>query len=200
MNGRQHHLVKVIQKIEIFSGFDHTDVQRLLKICRFKSYASGEDVYKRGDASDEMLLVLRGMMLVLGEDGKELARVRPGHPMGEMELLTGQPRSADVVAGDRSTALVLRNSDLTLMFGGNRDMAAKVLENVIRVLGARLENTNSLVAAQRRTIRDLERRPQEYGPLDSSDGDDDPGVDVDDDDEYDDEYDDDEEWDDENDE
>jgi len=96
-------------------------------------------------------------------------------------------------AGDRSTALVLRNSDLTLMFGG---MAAKVLENVIRVLGARLENTNSLVAAQRRTIRDLERRLQEYEPLDSSDGDDDPGVDVDDDDEYDD----DEEWDDENDE
>lgn len=35
-----------------------------------------------------------------------------------------------------------------------------------------------------------------YEPLDSSDGDDDPGVDVDDDDEYDD----DEEWDDENDE
>ncbi|MBD02894.1 MAG: hypothetical protein CME24_00935 [Gemmatimonadetes bacterium] len=74
-------MVKVIQKIEIFSGFDHTDVQRLLKICRFKSYAAGEDVYKRGDASDEMLLVLRGMMLVLGEDGKELARVRPGQTL-----------------------------------------------------------------------------------------------------------------------
>ena len=95
-----------------------------------------------------------------------------------------------------ATGLVLRNSDLTLMFGGNRDMAAKVLENVIRVLGARLENTNSLVAAQGRTIRDLERRLQEYEPLDSSDGDDHPGVDVDDDDEYED----DEEWDDENDE
>ena len=132
----------------------------------------------------------------MAKTARELARVRPGHPMGEMGLLTGQPRSADVVAGDRSTALVLRNSDLTLMFGGNRDMAAKVLENVIRVLSARLENTNSLVAAQRRTIRDLERRLQEYEPLDSSDGDDDPGVDVDDDDEYDD----DEEWDDENDE
>ena len=89
MNERQHHLVNVSQKIEIFSGVDHTDVQRLLKICRFKSYASGGDVDKRGDASDEMLLVLRGMMLVLGEDGKELARVRPGHAMGEMGLLTG---------------------------------------------------------------------------------------------------------------
>ena len=82
MNERQHHLVKVIQKIEIFSGFDHTDVQRLLKICRFKSYASGEDVYKRGDASDEMLLVLRGMMLVLGEDGKGTGSCATWPPYG----------------------------------------------------------------------------------------------------------------------
>lgn len=164
MNERQYHLVKVIQKIQVFAGFDHSDVQRLLKICRFRGYATGEKVYGRGEASDEMLIVLRGMMLVLGTDGKELARVRPGQPMGEMGLFTGQPRSADVVAGDKSTALVLRRSDLSLVMGGNSHIMVKVLENVIGVLSTRLEDTNSLVAAQGRTIHDLERRLQAYEP------------------------------------
>ncbi len=164
MNERQYHLVKVIQKIEVFAGFDHADVQRLLRICRFQNFARGEKVYTRGRASDEMLIVLRGVMLVLGVDGKELARIRPGNPLGEMGLFTGQPRSADVLAGDKSTALVLRRSDLTLMFGGNQEMTVKVLENVIRVLSARVEETNQLVAAQSRTIHDLERRLQEHEP------------------------------------
>jgi CRP-like cAMP-binding protein len=173
LNERQYTLFKVIQKIEIFAGFDHTDVQRLLKICRFQNYALGDAVYARGASSDEMMILLRGKMLVLGTDGKELARLGPGHPMGEMGLFTGQPRSADVVAGDKSTGLVLRRSDLSLMLGGNREMMVKVLENVVGVLSARLEDTNSLVAAQGRTIHDLEKRLQEYEPPDTEIDDDD---------------------------
>ena len=158
VNEKIYSLVKVIQKIEVFAGFDNAAVQRLLRICRFKNFAEGQKIYSQGDASDEMLIALRGLMLVVGTDGREIARVRPGNPLGEMGLFTGQPRSADIVAAENSTALILTRSDLTLVLGGNLEMKTKILENVVAVLSARIEDTNSMVAAQSRTIHDLELR------------------------------------------
>ena len=187
MNEKQYLLVKVLQKIEVFAGFDHADVQRLLKICRFKNFAEGQKIYSQGDASDEMLIALRGAMLVVGTDGREIARVGPGNPLGEMGLFTGQPRSADIVAAESSTALILTRSDLGLVLGGNLEMTTKILQNVVTVLSARVEDTNSMVAAQSRTIHDLELRLSQYegpGKIEDDHGDDD---DDDDDDEWDDE-------------
>jgi CRP-like cAMP-binding protein len=165
VNEKQYVLVKLIQKIEIFAGFGPMEVQRLLRICRFKNFAKGEKVYSLGGASDEMLIGLRGAMLVVGADGRELARIGPGKPLGEMGLFTGQPRSADIVAAQTSTALILTRSDLTLMLGGNPEMMAKILENVVGVLSARVEDTNAMVASQSRIIHELEKKLAKYeGP------------------------------------
>ena len=45
MNEKQYMLVKVIQKIEVFRGFDAGDVQRLLRVCKFRNFKVGEQIY-----------------------------------------------------------------------------------------------------------------------------------------------------------
>ncbi len=173
MNEKQYQLVKVIQKIELFRDFDASDVQRLLRVCKFRSYAQGDHIYTQGEASDEMLILLKGSLRVVGGSGEELARILPGMPIGEMGLFTGQPRSADIVSMDNSTAIVLRAVELKVLLSGAIAMHIKVLNNVIAILAQRVADTNRLSQTQVRLIKQLQSQTQTDGNDDDSDDDDD---------------------------
>ena len=45
MNQKQFALIKTIQKIEVFKGFDARDVQLLLKICRMRAIPGEITIY-----------------------------------------------------------------------------------------------------------------------------------------------------------
>ncbi len=64
--------------------------------------AQGEALFHQGDPGDGMYLVLQGRLSVqlTHQDGSQtqLAELGPGAPVGELSLLTGQPRSASVIA------------------------------------------------------------------------------------------------------
>jgi CRP-like cAMP-binding protein len=187
VNEKQYLLVKVIQKIELFGDFDAADVQRLLRICKFRNFTAGEEIYKCGAASDEMLILLKGSLRVVGGAGQELARVKPGMPIGEMGLFTGQPRSADIVAHDSSTAIILNGTELKVLLSRAVDMHLKVLNNVIAILSQRVYDANMVTETQARLIRDLEKKLDEVDPNfeDDDEYDDDEYDDIDDDDDLD---------------
>lgn len=140
---------------------------RLLRICKFRNFDVAEHIYTKGEPSNEMLILLKGSLRVVGGSGEELARLAPGMPIGEMGLFTGQPRSADVVASDRSTAIVLTGNELKALLAGAIDMHIKVLNNVIAILCQRVNDANRLSESQVRIIQQLEQK------LDGSDDDDD---------------------------
>jgi len=62
----------------------------------------GQALFRQGQAGDSMYLLLSGRLAVKleHEDGSEtqLAELLPGAPVGEIALLTGQPRTASVYA------------------------------------------------------------------------------------------------------
>lgn len=176
MNEKQYMLVKVIQKIEIFRNFDVTDVQRLLRVCNFRNFKQDEHIYVFGESSNEMLILLKGGLRVMGEAGDELARIKPGMPVGEMGLFTGQPRSADIIAHENSTAIVLNGVELKALLSGAIDMHVKVLYNVIAVLCSRVSDANALTETQSRLNRDLEKKLQESEDDYDDDDDDDEYV------------------------
>jgi CRP-like cAMP-binding protein len=166
LNEKQYHLVKVIQKIEVFRGFEAQDVQQLLRICRFKNFSSGEHIYTQGEASDEMLIVLKGQLRVVGQAGEELAVIAAGMPIGEMGLFTGQPRSANIFASAPSTGIILRRAEVLRTLNANRDMHLKVLNNVIGTLSQRVADGNKLAESQARIIHDLQKKLDECAPID----------------------------------
>ncbi|MEE2658216.1 MAG: cyclic nucleotide-binding domain-containing protein [Candidatus Latescibacterota bacterium] len=164
MNEKQYHLVKVIQKMEVFRDFDATEVQRLLRVCRFKSFSDREKIYQKGKPSEEMLVLLKGKLLVLGTAGEELATISPGMSIGEMGLFTGQPRSASISAAADSTALLLRRADLGMALRSDKETLVKVLHNLVGILSTRLSDANSLSESQGRIIHDLEKKLAEFEP------------------------------------
>lgn len=158
MNERQFYLAKVIRKIPVFSGFDLPDIQYLLRVADLTSYDKGDEVYARDAPSDEMLVLLRGHLTVLGEGGEELAQIGPGRPIGEMGVFTGAPRSATIVATQDSTAIVFEGERLIELLSTNQGMYVKVLKNLVSILCERLADANRLNESHSRMVRDLERR------------------------------------------
>ena len=76
-----------------------------------RSLAEGEYLIRQGDVADSLYLITEGKVRICSHDeaGSELTVCEsgPGEFLGEMSLLTGQPRTADVVVIEPVRALAL---------------------------------------------------------------------------------------------
>jgi CRP-like cAMP-binding protein len=108
-----------------------------------------------------MLVLPGGKLSVTGESGEELAEIRPGKPIGEMGVFTGESRSANILAVEDSTVIVFQRQELGALLMTNRDMNLKVLQNLVGILSQRLVQANELNESQARMLRDLERQLDE---------------------------------------
>ena len=62
-------------------------------------YGSGETIVREGEDGQSMFIVMSGVArVVLGPERQEVARIGRGGYFGEMSLLTGEPRTATVLA------------------------------------------------------------------------------------------------------
>jgi small-conductance mechanosensitive channel/CRP-like cAMP-binding protein len=69
-------------------------------------YGSGETIVRQGDEGQSMFVVLDGeVRVVLEPKRSEVARIQRGGYFGEMSLLTGEPRSATVLAAGDVTVV-----------------------------------------------------------------------------------------------
>lgn len=147
-------LFKTILKIPVFKGFESEEAQQLLRVCQMKSIPAGTKIYSQGEPSLDMLILLRGQLSVQGPGGLEYARLGPGSPAGEMGMLTYEPRSADVIATNDSTALFLRRNALE---AGTGKLLAKIQQNVITILCDRLADTSDQLQQRTRELQALKR-------------------------------------------
>jgi len=87
----------------VFGPIDESAYAEVASSARWVEVPGGSVIYRQGDAGDSLCLLLRGRLHVRfrePEDGAErlLAEIAPGEAVGEIGLLTGNVRSATVVA------------------------------------------------------------------------------------------------------
>ena len=86
-------------QVEILAALTDDQRARLAAASRPVLFAAGETIVKEGDAGASMFVLVSGEASVrLAETEGEVARLREGAVFGEMSLLTGDARSATVVA------------------------------------------------------------------------------------------------------
>ena len=108
---RKEHLAEaqdLLGRIDFVAALRPEARQILAERARYLEYGPGEAVVRQGGLGDSFYLVARGELAVRvlfpGDAAdKEVARLSRGAFFGEMSLLTGEPRTATVVAlGDAS--------------------------------------------------------------------------------------------------
>jgi CRP-like cAMP-binding protein/Pyruvate/2-oxoacid:ferredoxin oxidoreductase delta subunit len=86
------------------------DLAELIQGAQLKSFAAGDTLFKEGDAPDGLYLLRRGSVTVsrtIGGHDVVLSYVAAGNYVGEMGLLSDQPRMGTVKAAVITEAIVL---------------------------------------------------------------------------------------------
>ena len=138
------------QHSDLLKGLTAPELQAVLPLLQRRHYASGEVILRWGEVGDCLYIVESGLVTVsIPERGEQraLAQLGPGQIFGEMAILTGQPRSAEVRAAVPTVVLVLSVSAFFQVAGRSPMM----LLNIARVLAARLGHMS-------RTTTQRERR------------------------------------------
>jgi CPA2 family monovalent cation:H+ antiporter-2 len=100
----------LLERFPVLRLVDRRDQEALLLMFRPKSASPGEKVIRRGDRGGSMYFISSGAVEVKVDDNRTV-RLDPGDYFGEMALLTGERRIADVVAVDFCQFLVLDRRD-----------------------------------------------------------------------------------------
>lgn len=95
-------------------------------------FGAGDMVVRQGEEGRSMFVVCGGRARVVEASGRELAVFGPGDYFGEMSMLTGQPRSATVVAADECLVLELTADALRDVALANPTVLAEISAVVAR--------------------------------------------------------------------
>src|SRR5437016_5671833 len=103
---------ELLGRAEFFAGMDRVSLARLTAHLETINLAPGEMLFDQGDDGDALYVVAEGAMdiVVSAPDGRGqtvVSTLGPGSFLGEMALVTGEPRSAMVRAHGPTIALRL---------------------------------------------------------------------------------------------
>ena len=139
----------VLAKIDVFDGLSPRVLKEVAKSTETVRFAAGEAVVSQGDSVGgfkvfsptgvNMHVVLEGSASVR-VNGVPVATLTPGEYFGELSLIDGEPRSADVVAqAEGLTTLALSNWAFAELLDKHPEVAVPML----KVLVARLRRAEA---------------------------------------------------------
>ena len=137
--------LSLLKNVYIFSEIPENHLEEILSHCRELAVSKGEVIVSENEKGDSMFLILDGEVKVslISEEGKEiiLSTLRKGDFFGEMSLLDGEPRSANVVALTDANLLELSREDFLNEIVSNKFIAGAIL----KVLSKRLREANNRI-------------------------------------------------------
>jgi CRP/FNR family cyclic AMP-dependent transcriptional regulator len=131
--------------VPLFEGLSSDQLGRFAEVTREKTFPRGNVIVFEQDPGDSLFVVRGGRVKVvlLGEDGREviLGILGVGEYFGELSLIDEQPRSANVIAMEEATLLVLRRDD----FRKRVEEAPAVAWTLLAGLSRRLRQADSKI-------------------------------------------------------
>ncbi len=139
---------------------DDAQIDRMFASAKLLRYGRGERLITQGDEGDSMFVLVNGTVDVhVNHDGQltYVTTLKAGDYFGEMSLLTGEKRSATVIANHDSETLKIDKNSFAEVLLSNPDLLQKLSEMLAR---RRLETEGVLAStAENKTI---ETKQEEY--------------------------------------
>ena len=138
-------MFKRLREVDVLEPLSDQEVQSLAAAVNVHFYSKGEAILRHGTAGDSMFIVHGGNVAVRLPDDSltgwhQVAQLGPGHVFGEMALLTGEMRTADVVAMTDVVALELGKDSLQPILNRHPDLAGAISHHMLQ----RKEHLDSL--------------------------------------------------------
>jgi small-conductance mechanosensitive channel/CRP-like cAMP-binding protein len=123
--------ITLLRNVDLFGrSLDSEELTQLAASMRERSYSAGQSLIRQGDSDHSMFILAEGLVeIMVAMDGRpevRVARLTPGECFGEMALLTGEPRSATVVAATDTVAFEVTKAHMTALLQARPEIAETV--------------------------------------------------------------------------
>lgn len=122
---------KAVRETPLFSSLTSKGISEICGGSEARTFQKEEFIVREGEIAQVFFLILEGQVEVR-QRGKTIKRMGRGQFFGEATLGRDEVRSADVVAIERTSCLIMSASQLKEFINANPEIAIKLLEEMIR--------------------------------------------------------------------
>ena len=141
-----------LDQMEIVQGFTENELNELKKKLHCHYYKGGDNIFREGDPGRDLFFLTRGSVTVKIQlpERNQLIRLftfSAGVIFGEVALLDGNPRSADIWAEEDAEVYRLSVDDFNVIRKEQPEIAVKLIQNMARTLTRHLRRSSNVVRA-----------------------------------------------------
>jgi CRP-like cAMP-binding protein len=123
---RKSEKIELLAQVPLFANLSQKDLGMIARSADETTVPAGETLGRQGEAGQEAFVVIEGS-LNIKRNGRKVSMLGPGAVAGEMSLIDGAPRSADIVAHSDCAVLVMHRKDFTGLLDSSNNFQQKIL-------------------------------------------------------------------------
>ena len=120
-----------LRNVSLFESLDQQELEALSDVTFTRTFSKDNVIILAEEEGDTLFILKKGQVKVsiVSEEGREviLSLLGPGSVFGELSLLDGKPRSANVVATEETDLLMLRRADFLQLIYKTPQIATALL-------------------------------------------------------------------------
>lgn len=140
--------LEILKQIPLFSELSDRDLDRIIYLASRQKYHKDNMILIEEEIGSTMFIILSGRVKIsrISDDGREviLSILSDGDFFGEMSLLDGHTRSANVTATEGSELLVIRREQFLQMLKDFPQIAINLLKELAQRIRKSDEHIKSL--------------------------------------------------------
>ncbi len=102
---------EILREVTWLKGLSEDNITKIIELSNERTYQPGDMIMEQGDRGDGMILVTQGSVKI-SIKGTVVDILGRGSVIGEMAVLAGVPRTADIIADTSVTALWMRSREM----------------------------------------------------------------------------------------
>ena len=150
----RHQVEKHLEEISVLSVLNKDELKIFSGYLKRASFDNASKVYKQGDAGESLFFIIKGRakveILPSGAiDPFTICVLCPGMMFGEMAIIDGSPRSANIVAEGELVCVTITRDDISSLFLTHPEIAKKLYHGLTLTLLQRLRTADCAISKLR---------------------------------------------------
>jgi len=155
----------LLKNVYFFNDLNEETIGKIEAVCHRHTANAGDVIFHEGDVAKNFFIVLDGTVEVWKDyrsaEPDLLARHAPGHLFGEMALIDELPRSATVIAREKTELLYIDRADFQKIVKEDSAIALSIMKSVSAMVRQSNESFVEGLRAKNRTLEKANRELKE---------------------------------------